>query len=108
MKNALCLGTFDGVHIGHTQIINDATKEAKKSGLCSVVWSFQTPPKKFFSEDDKNISITTFQEKRKIIKNVGDDILISTKFDKKQVLLRNSAEKRTKLKLCVINHIAPP
>ena len=83
-NSAVALGCFDGVHIGHTQIIKDATKEAKKSGLCSVVWSFQTPPKKFFSENDqKNISITPFQEKRKLIKNLGADVLISTNFDEK-------------------------
>ena len=83
--STVALGCFDGVHIGHTQIIKSAVEEAKKSGLCSVVWSFQSPPKKFFAETNaqKAALITPFAEKRKLIKNLGADILISTKFDEK-------------------------
>lgn len=83
--SAVALGCFDGVHIGHAKIITSAANEAKKSGLCTVVWSFQSPPKNFFSSDEaqKSYLITPFSEKRKLIKNLGADILVSTKFDEK-------------------------
>ncbi len=79
--SAVALGCFDGVHIGHAQIIKNATKEAKKSGLCSVVWSFQAPPKSFFLNEPS--IITPLSQKRKMIKDLGVDILISTQFNEK-------------------------
>ena len=83
--SAVALGCFDGVHIGHSQIIKNTVKEAEENGLCSIVWSFQTPPKNFFSKDEKqkNALISPFSEKRRLIKNLGADILVSTKFDEK-------------------------
>ena len=34
----LSLGNFDGVHIGHTALLEAACKKAKELGLPSVVW----------------------------------------------------------------------
>lgn len=45
----LCLGNFDGIHLGHRKLI-DATLEAKRElsvmheGLVSGAWFFRTPP----------------------------------------------------------------
>ena len=47
--SVLCLGNFDGVHIGHRALVN-ATACAKErlapsfAGLCSGAWLFETPP----------------------------------------------------------------
>ena len=79
--SAVALGCFDGVHIGHTQIIKATSEEAKKSRLCSVVWSFQAPPKSFFSKEPA--IITPLPQKRRIIKDLGADMLISTQFNEK-------------------------
>ena len=85
VDSAVALGCFDGVHIGHAQIIKSTVEEAKKSNLCSIVWSFQSPPKNLFFENDsqKHALIIPFSEKRKLIKALGADILISTKFNEK-------------------------
>lgn len=79
--SAVALGCFDGVHIGHTEIIRSMVKEAKQSNLCPIVWSFQAPPKSFFSNEPA--IITPLPQKRKIIRELGAEILISTSFNKK-------------------------
>ena len=40
----LSLGNFDGVHIGHTALLEAACKKAKELGLPSVVWTFGEAP----------------------------------------------------------------
>ena len=81
----VALGCFDGVHIGHEKIISATVCEAKKNGLCAVVWSFQSPPKVFFSRgsEQNDLLITPFAEKRRIIRKLGADVLVSTRFDEK-------------------------
>lgn len=85
LESAVALGCFDGVHIGHQKIILNSVCEAKKRGLCSIVWSFYAPPKRFFSKntDKTNALITPLSEKRRLIQSLGVDILICTKFNEK-------------------------
>ena len=83
--SAVALGCFDGVHIGHSEIIKSAVKKAHEHSLTSVVWSFEAPPKSFFTKDPDSQSalLTPLSEKRELIKNLGADVLISVKFDEK-------------------------
>ncbi len=60
--SVLVLGTFDGVHIAHRQLI----KEAKKTGKKVVVCAFSTP----FSRAKV---LTDACEKEKILKDLGAD-----------------------------------
>ena len=81
---AIALGCFDGVHIGHSQIITEAVKSAKSASLTSVVWSFGAPPKSFFAKDGDSIKLLTdLSEKKKLIKSLGADLLISVDFNEK-------------------------
>ena len=82
-ESVVALGCFDGVHIGHSEIISKAAQIAKESSLTSVVWSFQAPPKSFFISDaqKKPSLITPLSEKRKLISALGIDTLISVEFN---------------------------
>lgn len=83
--SAVALGCFDGVHIGHQKIISATVNQAKAKSLCSVVWSFQAPPKSFFLRDSeqKGALITPFSEKRRLMRGLGVDMLVCTSFNKK-------------------------
>ena len=84
-ESAVALGCFDGVHIGHSEIISKAVSEAKNNNLSSVIWSFQAPPKSFF-EAEGALAIgllTSLYEKKRIIRALGADILVSIDFNEK-------------------------
>lgn len=49
---ALALGFFDGVHIGHQEVINTAVQEAKLRGIRSAVMTFNQHPKVVYSKMD--------------------------------------------------------
>jgi riboflavin kinase / FMN adenylyltransferase len=45
----VAIGAFDGVHRGHQKVIGSAVTSARQQGCPSVVYTFDTPPKAFFS-----------------------------------------------------------
>lgn len=66
-KSAICLGNFDGVHLGHRQLF-DAAKKCGKWGVM------------VFERNFKNEKVlTTLDEKLQIIKGLGADYVITVK-----------------------------
>ena len=45
--SALTIGNFDGVHLGHQEILNTLVKSARASQTTSVVLSFEPHPLQF-------------------------------------------------------------
>lgn len=72
---AVALGTFDGVHIGHRAVIEEAVSRARACGGLAAVWCFSTPPKQFFSSEPAPM-ICTPEEKAELIAALGVDVLI--------------------------------
>ncbi len=73
--SVLVLGTFDGVHLGHRQLI----KEAKKTGEKVVVCAFSTP----FSNAPL---LTQPDEKEKILKDLGvDEVFLQSPINVKEL-----------------------
>ena len=73
------LGCFDGVHIGHASIIEEAVRLAKELSVSAAVWSFTEPPKNFFLKDKIKL-LTTRSEKRELMQKLGVDVLVSIPF----------------------------
>ncbi len=71
---AVAIGKFDGLHIGHRELLNRILMK-KKEGLLSTIFTFNPPPEVFFGKR-KAKEITTKEEKRVIFEEMGIDILI--------------------------------
>lgn len=65
MRNAVALGTFDGVHKGHKAVL-DLPDDCKKT-----VVTFRNPPKAFFK--GKNELIIDIETKKRLLKGMGID-----------------------------------
>ena len=78
----VALGCFDGVHIGHKAVIDEAVRIARSKSANSVVWTFREPPKNFFFPNSSPI-ITEYEEKHKLIQSLGVDVFVSVPFDLK-------------------------
>ncbi len=75
----LVLGFFDGVHIGHREVIKSAVNYAKMNDLKSALLTFDIHPLCFF----KNITPQYISQNReKIIEDLGIDYFYEIKFDK--------------------------
>ncbi len=76
----VALGCFDGVHLGHEAVIRSARAVAEEHTLPLIVWSFQTPPKNYFSPTPAPL-LTTQTEKEARMRALGVDIFLSIPFD---------------------------
>ena len=71
---AVTIGKFDGVHKGHVKLIKDCVSRAKVSGIKSCVITF-------LSQDEEEKHLTTFDEKKKLIEELGADMLLTFTLD---------------------------
>lgn len=71
----VALGCFDGVHVGHKAVISTAVNIAKKLSAESAVWTFEFPPKNYFSTEPVPL-LTTAMEKQTLIESLSVDRLI--------------------------------
>lgn len=82
-KNAvITIGTFDGVHSGHLQIINQLTEEAEKIHGESVIITFHPHPRMILSSEKTVMLLNTLDEKIELLETRGIDQLVVVPFTK--------------------------
>lgn len=86
----LTLGNFDGVHLGHQQLINHLITQGKRLNLPTVVMLFEPQPLEFFCPDNAPSRLTSFQEKVILIEKLGIDYIIAVPFN--QTFAKMSAD----------------
>ena len=81
-KNAvITIGTFDGVHLGHRQIIENIKKEATKASGESVIITFHPHPRKVVSSVITGVRlINTLSERIELLEKTGIDHLVIVPF----------------------------
>ncbi len=77
----LCLGTFDGLHLGHKRLIEHGSMIAKENGYKTAVYSFDNIPSNFFSHGKNNKRLFTHDEKISAFESIGIDYFWLDKFD---------------------------
>lgn len=81
---SVALGTFDGLHIGHIEIINHMKSVAEEKGLKSFVYTFSNHPKEVLTPDNVPSKIMDIDEKVQIFTRCEIDYLALLKFDETQ------------------------
>ncbi|WP_185872180.1 bifunctional riboflavin kinase/FAD synthetase [Blattabacterium cuenoti] len=72
---AFTLGVFDGVHIGHQEIIKNLIFRAKKK-YCTVLLTFYPHPKEILNPNKKFFYLNTLSERIYKLKKIGIEHLI--------------------------------
>ncbi|MEP1094173.1 MAG: bifunctional riboflavin kinase/FAD synthetase [Cyclobacteriaceae bacterium] len=90
------IGTFDGVHLGHQEILNRVVADAKSIGGKSILITFWPHPRFILEKDATDLKLlSTFDEKVELLEFLGLDFLIKIPFTPKFSNL--SAEEFTRL-----------
>ncbi|MFY9203302.1 MAG: riboflavin biosynthesis protein RibF [Limnochordia bacterium] len=77
-KAVVALGTFDGVHRGHQQLLHEVARQAAARGLRSLVYTFDIPPEQWFN---RRLQLLTDQAYRQqLILAHGIDEVVCTQF----------------------------
>lgn len=77
----VAIGSFDGVHRGHRRIIEQAVEESRAAGGESVVLTFDPHPLTVLAPGEKPALLTTAEEKARIIRELGVEVLLVIPFD---------------------------
>lgn len=81
-KAVVTIGTFDGVHLGHRQIIQQLKQEAQRIGGETVIITFHPHPRKIVSSVPGDIKLlNTLSEKIALLDAAGIDHLVVVPFD---------------------------
>ncbi len=80
--SVVTIGSFDGLHLGHRQLLDRVLATAKKRGVPSVVMSFEPTPKEFFQASRPPARLMRFREKFEALDASGVDIFYCPRFSK--------------------------
>lgn len=78
----LTIGSFDGVHLGHQQIINKLTASAHKAGAPAVVLTFYPHPSVVLRGPRESFYLTMPEEKARLLGELGVDYVITHPFNR--------------------------
>jgi riboflavin kinase / FMN adenylyltransferase len=76
-------GTFDGVHLGHQKILKRIREIADQSGGETVLITFWPHPRLILYPEEHNLRLlSTFEEKTRLLREMGVDHLLTIPFTK--------------------------
>ncbi|MCQ4921747.1 bifunctional riboflavin kinase/FAD synthetase [Tissierella carlieri] len=81
-NTAIALGNFDGIHIGHQQLIKTMISKSKELGIKSSLLLFKSHTKTIV-DNNRPSMITNNKQKFKIAEDLGIDIIYLLDFDDK-------------------------
>lgn len=77
----VALGTFDGLHCGHLDVIGTAKQEAEHTGAKLAVFTFSNHPLEWINPAHVPVALVTPAVKLQLLENLGVDVLIDIPFN---------------------------
>lgn len=78
--SACALGMFDGIHVGHVMVLENALREARFRGIPSVVVSFADHPQ-ILTTQTPTAMLSSLEERLERFENLGFDYALIPTFD---------------------------
>jgi riboflavin kinase/FMN adenylyltransferase len=79
--SVVCIGAFDGLHLGHRALVRHAVSRARALGLPSVALSFEPLPREFFANAARPPRLTLPRAKFEGLCVLGVDLVGLLRFD---------------------------
>jgi riboflavin kinase / FMN adenylyltransferase len=77
---AVAIGNFDGVHLGHRALLQEAKRIATASGGEPVALTFDPHPARFFAPDLAPPMLTTLERRAELLHEAGAEIVLVEPF----------------------------
>src|SRR5947209_8583548 len=78
----VAIGNFDGVHLGHQQIIRLTLDRARAAGGTAVAYTFRPHPQHALRPETAQRLLTTYDEKLELLAATGLDVTIEEPFSR--------------------------
>ena len=79
----LTIGNFDGVHLGHQEVLNGLKERAKALNLPSTVMTFEPQPQELFNGNGAPARLSRLREKLALLSHYEIERLLCIRFDAK-------------------------
>lgn len=79
----LTIGNFDGVHLGHREVLCRVVEKARELGLPSTVMLFEPQPRELFTGDKAPARLTRLRDKYVQLAKLGVERLVVVNFNAK-------------------------
>ncbi|MBP6797324.1 MAG: bifunctional riboflavin kinase/FAD synthetase [Luteimonas sp.] len=79
--SVVCIGAFDGLHLGHRALVRHAVARARTIGVESVALSFEPLPREFFARDNPPPRLSLPRAKIEGLRELGIDVAGLLRFD---------------------------
>jgi riboflavin kinase/FMN adenylyltransferase len=79
--SVVSIGNFDGLHLGHYEILRRVIHRARELGVQSVAMTFSPHPIRFLAPDRAPRLISTPSQKIQLMESTGVDVLFVAQFD---------------------------
>lgn len=77
------IGNFDGVHLGHQQILQRLAARAKQLAVPSCVIIFEPQPLEYFKPEQAPVRLTRLRDKLELFQQMGVDWVLCVAFNRK-------------------------
>ncbi len=82
-NTGVALGTFDGLHVGHQEVIRTMILNCQRRNLKSCVFTFANHPREVTTPNGAPPRILSLADKIKLLESYGVDILVLLRFDER-------------------------
>jgi riboflavin kinase/FMN adenylyltransferase len=79
---SVTLGNFDGLHVGHQELIKNTIDDARRLGVCSAVLTFEPHPLRVLAPDRAPKMLLTHKDKMQLLQALGVDCVVIQQFDR--------------------------
>lgn len=80
-RGVITVGNFDGIHVGHQEILRIVTERARGRGGEAAVYTFEPHPRKVLYPARAPKLLTTLEQKLELLEAAGVDVTIVERFD---------------------------
>lgn len=78
--SAVALGNFDGVHLGHQELVRQLKERAAPQGLSAVALTFDPHPLSVLAPARAPVPLTTLDERARLLRQFGLDAVVALPF----------------------------
>ena len=79
--SVVCIGAFDGLHLGHRALVGRVRERARAAGLAAVALSFEPLPREFFAGDEPPPRLLLPRGKFEGLRALGMDVVGLLRFN---------------------------
>jgi riboflavin kinase/FMN adenylyltransferase len=79
-RSVITLGNFDGIHLGHQELVRMVIRRARETGAVGMVVTFRPHPLKILAPEKCPPLISIYEEKIRLFEKLGIDVLVKIPF----------------------------